>query len=364
MPAAVNPASSTFTQSRRGLSVVRRIHIARTIVLGLGFIGVGTVFRQLGTPWPVWCALLLHGFIWPHLAHALALRAPKPFKMEMRTLLFDGLMVGLWVPLMHFNTLPSAVIIAMTAMSHIGIGGARLLVRGTLAQLLGIAIGTLLYGFHFEPVSTQLNVLSCLPIIMLYPVAIGALTYHLALRLTQQRNALDQLSKRDGLSGLFNRMHWETLVQTEFARCRRHGSMAAIVMLDIDLFKAVNDLGGHAAGDEVIRRLAAQLRANLREIDSAARYGGEEFALLLPDTSLVRAMEVAERLRNLLHQQPLSAMATVTASFGVAELHGEFADHTIWLQCADAALYRAKRQGRDQVAAYMPRAWQQHSAHA
>ena len=272
MPTAVpQPVHSSDRQSPRGLGIVRRIRIARTLVLGLGFFCVATVFAQHGMPWPAWAAIALHGFVWPHLAHALALRSPQPMAMERYTLLLDSLLVGFWLPLMQFNTLPSAVIVAMTLMSIVGVGGAHLLLRSLLALVLGVALGALLYGVHFSFVSNQANVLSCLPIIMLYPVAIGALTYHLALRLTQQRNDFDQLSKRDGLSGLFNRVHWETLVQTEFARCRRHGRVATVIMLDIDLFKAINDLGGHAAGDEVIRRLADLLRENLREIDSAAR---------------------------------------------------------------------------------------------
>jgi diguanylate cyclase (GGDEF)-like protein len=169
--------------------------------------------------------------------------------------------------------------------------------------------------------------------------------------LSQQRDKLDFLSKHDGLSGLFNRMHWESLVADEFARGQRQRTPAAIILIDIDYFKSINDRGGHAAGDEVIRRFADLVRDNVREIDRAARYGGEEFGVLLPSTTLPEAIDAAERLRAILEYRPLAGMR-VTASFGVAELRADFIDFHKWVECADAALYRAKAAGRNRVVAY------------
>jgi len=139
----------------------------------------------------------------------------------------------------------------------------------------------------------------------------------------------------------------------EFNRGQRLHTPAALIMIDIDHFKLINDRDGHAAGDQVIRRFAELLQINLREIDRAGRYGGEEFSVLLPDTVLPLAVEVAERLRAMLHKQPLSDHGVVTASFGVAALQDDFSDHGVWLRSADAALYAAKRQGRDCVVAHM-----------
>lgn len=337
----------------RGLGLVKRIYFARAFALGFGFLAVAAVFYQRNMAAPVWVALAIHCYVWPHIAYRIAIRAKRPYPTEMRSVLLDNFLVGCWVPAMAFNVLPSVVIIAMMAMSSVGIGDVKLLLRGVLAQVFGIGVGLLIFGWHWVPLSTQLNVVATLPIIIFYPLAIGGMTFRLAARLSQQKKAIEDLSHHDGLSGLLNRVYWEQLVRDEFNRCQRLHAPAALIMIDIDHFKLVNDRDGHAAGDTAIRRFAELLRINLREIDRAGRYGGEEFSILLPDTSLPQAVEVAERLRVALHQQPLSEQGVVTASFGVAELQENFSDHGTWLRCADAALYAAKRQGRDCVVAHM-----------
>jgi diguanylate cyclase len=344
-------ASVTTAPPRRGITLIRRIYIARIIVLVFGFISVASVLYQFHTPLPYWCLAAFQSFIWPHIAYQFEVRAAKPGRAAKRTLLFDNLLVGFWMPVIHFNLLPCATVAAMTSMSNAGLGGPQMLWRGAAAHAIGAALGILLVGFHWEPMSSLLNVLATIPLIVFYPVAVGALTYQLAMRLSQQRDKLDFLSKHDGLSGLFNRMHWESLVADEFARGQRQRTPAAIILIDIDYFKSINDRGGHAAGDEVIRRFADLVRDNVREIDRAARYGGEEFGVLLPSTTLPEAIDAAERLRAILEYRPLAGMR-VTASFGVAELRADFIDFHKWVECADAALYRAKAAGRNRVVAY------------
>jgi diguanylate cyclase len=350
----INKISMDSAQSiptRRGIALSRRIYLARVIVLSLGFLSGGSAAYQVHMSALLWALSILQCFIWPHIAYWLESRSSQPYRSAMRTLLIDSVIVGFWVPVLHFNMLPSTAIVAMTAMSNVGVGGPSLLWRGTIAQLAGAAIAVLLTGFHWQPVSTQFNVLASLPLIALYPLAIGALTYQLSRRLSQQRDKLDYLSKHDGLSGLLNRMHWETLVAEELTRGQRQRTPAAIILVDIDFFKAVNDLAGHAAGDEVIRRFADLLRINVCEIDRVARYGGEEFAILLPNAMLSEAIDCAERLRLVLEQELLNGMR-ITASFGVAELRDEFTNASAWVQCADVALYGAKLGGRNRVITY------------
>lgn len=346
--------SETTTAPRRGFRLVRRVYLARCLVLGLGSLHVGTALYQIGAGPLLWCLLLLHGFGWAHVAYVLSLRAREPYRWEMNQLLLDAFLVASWIPQMHFNTLPSAMCVAMMAMSLVGIGGPGLMLRGFGVQVIAIVLGGTLTHWQFEPISTQLNVLSCLPSIMLYPLAIAALMFQLSKRLSQQRNELDYVSKHDGLSKLLNRRHWETVVSDEFMRGRRQCTTAALILADIDHFKMVNDCCGHAAGDEAIRRFADLILANVRAIDHAARYGGEEFAVLLPGTGLIEAIEVAERLREALAQSPLIAGRQITASFGVAELQVGFADAAAWVACVDAALYSAKQRGRDCVVAQVP----------
>lgn len=343
--------STATTKSGRGLTLIRRVYFARMIVLSLGFLSVGSVLYQLQAPLQLWCLALFQCFIWPHVAYQLEERSSKRGRTALRTLLLDNVLVGFWMPAIHFNLLPCAAIASMTSMSNVGMGGVRFLWLGALAHAVGAGIGILLLGFFWQPMSSLLSVLATLPLIVLYPTALGALTYQLSKRLSQQRDKLDHLSKHDGLSGLFNRMHWEALIAEEFARGQRQHTSAAIILADIDYFKAINDRAGHATGDEVIKRFADVLRANVREIDRAARYGGEEFAILMPSTTLPEAIDAAERLRTILEFGPLSGIR-VTASFGVAELQNTFSDFSAWVHCADVALYQAKAAGRNRVVAY------------
>lgn len=342
---------TTAAQPRRGLTLIRRIYLARAIVLALGFISVGSVLFELKASPVFWWVAVFQCFIWPHIAFRIEARALNRRRMAFVTLLVDNLMVGVWMPFTYFNLLPCTAIASMTSMSNAGIGGFRLLQRGALMHAVGTAIGIAIVGFHWQPHSSLLVIWATVPLIVLYPAAIGMLTYQLAKRLSQQRDELDHLSKHDGLSGLLNRMHWERLVAEEFARGLRQRTPAAIILADIDYFKSINDRGGHAAGDEVIRKFADLMRANVREIDRAARYGGEEFAVLMPSTTLAEAVDAAERLRAILAYQPLGGMR-VTASFGVAELSSDFGDHNRWIECVDTALYRAKAAGRNCVVAY------------
>jgi diguanylate cyclase (GGDEF)-like protein len=164
-------------------------------------------------------------------------------------------------------------------------------------------------------------------------------------------SSLAAASRRDALTGLANRRAFEEELAREVARSGRSGGPLSVVALDVDRFKAVNDGHGHAAGDAVLREVAARACAAVRAGDLAARIGGEEFALLLPGAALPGALELAERLRAAIAAAPVEAggaRLAVTVSLGCATLGpGEPADAL--LARADARLYEAKRSGRDRV---------------
>jgi diguanylate cyclase (GGDEF)-like protein len=157
----------------------------------------------------------------------------------------------------------------------------------------------------------------------------------------------------DGLTGLANRRQAEERLHSEFSRARRLGDPVALIVGDIDHFKSVNDRYGHPTGDAVLCQFADVLREAVREIDVAARWGGEEFAVLLPGSNAAGAAVVAERVRDRLAQRvtlsPHGAPVRVTASFGVAAFPETADSATELLAAADAALYAAKRSGRDRV---------------
>jgi diguanylate cyclase (GGDEF)-like protein len=159
-----------------------------------------------------------------------------------------------------------------------------------------------------------------------------------------------QLSYLDGLTGIFNRRFFEMRILEEIERARRCDAGMAVVMVDIDQFKKLNDEFGHLLGDEVLRQVSSLFHQQLRKIDVVCRYGGEEFAILLTQTNAVHALGVAEKLRKLVESWQFPGVPrTVTLSAGVAAFpdHGTSRDELI--HAADTGLYAAKQAGRNQV---------------
>ena len=169
-------------------------------------------------------------------------------------------------------------------------------------------------------------------------------------RLRNQSLQLRKLAQVDGLTGLHNRRHALMLAEQLYASCLRRNSPLAVVMVDLDLFKEINDRFGHAAGDEVLRSAARHFASCLRRQDVIGRTGGEEFAIFLPDTDLNAAITVVERCRNGLGEvQEGEQSRRVTASFGIAVASDDRFTLDELLQQADKALYSAKANGRNQV---------------
>jgi len=158
----------------------------------------------------------------------------------------------------------------------------------------------------------------------------------------------------DSLTGLFNR-HWLLRMMTrQMERARADREPLALLLLDVDYFKAFNDTHGHVAGDHALRSVAGCLRTVVRPTDMVARYGGEEFAVLLPEALLEQACLIAERIREATSQTPISYaehpdLPPVTLSVGVAAMQSDGSVQA-FLEAADRALYRAKEAGRNRVA--------------
>lgn len=169
-------------------------------------------------------------------------------------------------------------------------------------------------------------------------------------RLLQQQ--LQRQASTDALTGLYNRHEYERLFAHELARSLREQRPLSLAILDLDHFKRVNDTHGHAAGDEVLRRVARLCRDNFRAVDIVGRLGGEEFVVLLPDTSLAQAGEVAQRVLEQLRVTPIEvgeAVLQVTATLGLTQLQPDERQLDSLLQRADQALYAGKAAGRDRV---------------
>ncbi|MCU7892890.1 MAG: GGDEF domain-containing protein [Candidatus Thiodiazotropha sp. (ex Ustalcina ferruginea)] len=167
-------------------------------------------------------------------------------------------------------------------------------------------------------------------------------------QLANKNRELATLSEIDALTQLYNRRKIDQIMDESLAETSHHPSPLAMILLDIDLFKGYNDHYGHQAGDEVIRTVAGALTKSARGNDSIGRWGGEEFIIICRDTDTQTALNIAERLRQIIEQTHFTVNEQVTCSFGVtSHLVGDSADTL--LQRADEALYLSKQQGRNRV---------------
>ncbi|MGK2907661.1 MAG: diguanylate cyclase [Desulfuromonadales bacterium] len=165
---------------------------------------------------------------------------------------------------------------------------------------------------------------------------------------------LENVAIRDGLTQLYNHQHFYTRLEQEFSRAKRHKHELSCLFLDVDDFKKLNDNFGHVIGDVVLRKIGSLIKHVLRESDVAARYGGEEFAILLPDTDHDGALDLAERLLEIIRSQSFDELggARVTASVGISTYSrdSERQSPGELVQLADDAMYLAKMRGKDRVA--------------
>lgn len=327
-----------------------------------------------------WGLLALLLLVYPHLQYWRACRAEKPVHAEMTSLLVDSVLLGIFVAALAFPLWLgfSAVVGTLTNNAANkgwrGVGETLLALPG--GALIWIAIG----GFDLSPDTDWPTTLFCIVGLIGYLAAVGNLGFvrNRQLRVTreelrlreqelltaneallndyQEIDALQQQLReqatRDPLTGLYNRRYLNSTMERELARCKRDGQPLAVVMIDIDYFKKINDTYGHPAGDEVLRNLGAMLGSMARAADLACRYGGEEFLLLMPTMTLQPARVRADELRaafgaTVVEFGDFRLQATLSIGIAVYPDHGSSANELI--NCADRALYRAKLSGRDQV---------------
>ncbi len=347
MPVTAIRTQQSVHESRLGFA--RRSFYARTGGLGCALLMFAAVMIEKNASWLLWLGPAVYCLAWPPLAWWLARRAANPRDVERLNLLADQFLIGIWMVPMDFSLLPVVLAVVMTGMNTVAGGGLRLLSRGVAVQLIGVVLGVAIYDGQWLPATSLTVIVAAIPLLVFQPLAVGYVAFTAIHALNIKRYELEKLSQHDGLSGLYNRMHWEKLVRNEFSRFKRSSEAAVLVMVDLDHFKAINDTHGHPAGDEVIRRLATSFNHILRETDISGRYGGEEFGILLPGTSASAAREVVERLRRDWVERPLLNGQNVTASFGLVELDDEIESVEHWIRLTDSMLYRAKRLGRNQV---------------
>ena len=333
------------------LRLVGRVYWPRVTGLSFAFLAVSTFLYQREDALPYWVLLIAWGLIWPQVANQWAKRSADPLAFQIKFLFIDAFMIGFWVPLMSFNTIPTIAILSMHLLSIMSVMGLRTCLIGFLLEMIGIAVAVGLVGFNVQTESSTLQLLVSVPMLVLYPLFVGFNAYSLSLKLAAKQAVLRKLSITDGLTGLNNRRYWEEQVSKAFSLAKRNGSKASMVFADADHFKQINDDYGHGVGDEVLRKLAELVMDCARETDCCGRYGGEEFCIFLPDTDLDSARILAERVRQKIADEILHPEHQLhgTVSLGVATITNSMTSYQEWMEAADQALYVAKQQGRNRT---------------
>lgn len=311
---------------------------------------VCSVLYQYHAPAWQWVGPLAHCLLLCPLAVLAAKWFPR-WVNNTRVSLLSQFLGGAWVVLMGFNVLPSVLLVLTQVLNGLSVGGRHFLRWASLAQILGLLGGLVVFGVHWQLEPSLLIVLASLPLMMFQPWMVTVVAHKTFAQMRSEHDELRYVSQHDGLSGLLNRAHWDIQVRAAFERQRATGQPVVLVMADLDHFKRINDRHGHAAGDEAIRRFAATLKGLLRSSDVCGRYGGEEFGILMTGASEAEAARALESVRQALHLSPLLEAERVTASFGVAALGPGVHSVEAWMRLADQRLYRAKDLGRDRIEA-------------
>ena len=297
--------------------------------------------------------MVLPAFVWPHVAYLITRHSQDPYRAEARNLLVDSAMAASFVPLIHFNLLPSVLLLTLTMVDKITTGIRGLWARSVPAMLGGGLVGTLLAGLHWAPDTSMRVIVACLPVMALHTISVSVVSYQLIRKTAHQNQLLVELRRVDALTGLFVRGHWQEQAEAALRRHHNTNQPACMLMMDIDHFKQINDQHGHTVGDEVLRALARIVLSNVRATDCAGRYGGDEFAIVLRGMHLDGATAVAHRIREQVQALQLHDMPGLqfTTSMGVATADHRHSSLRAWTNAADAELYQAKAAGRNRVSA-------------
>ena len=298
--------------------IVRINYRMRTAAFAVTFVGLGLELWSKSVGPVTWTLFALQFLVYPHVLYWHASRAKDSQKAELNNLVLDSLLLGAWVATLQFPLWPSFSL-WLASLLNITISNG---LKGTLQGMVGFAIGVglagLVFGMEYSPHTGWPTTILVAAGTSAYLIGIGNASFmrNQQMRVTreklrqseqvlQQRLAeievlqaqLNEQAVRDPLTGLYNRRYLDTIVPHELARCERDFAPLCVMMMDIDLFKHVNDTYGHQGGNAVLKQLAGLLIGSVRASDVACRYGGEEFFLLLPNMPPNFALLRAEQWR-------------------------------------------------------------------
>lgn len=337
-----------------GSRFVQRMYLMRILGTFLCFIPIISVLIEHQRS--VWLMLLLavNAFVWPTVAWLRASRSATPLKTEHQNLVIDAGAGGFWIAMMAVNPLPSVVIATILLADRLSAGGFVLMKRAAIAMLAVFLAAWLLEGMAVLTTVSQQTMFATLPLIAIYIIALSVLTDSIAIRLRIKSRELERIAMMDPLLDIANRRLLEKRIEHELNKLQQACRESALMFIDIDNFKEVNDRFGHKVGDAMLASVSEILHIATRQTDTPARLGGDEFVILLPDTSIEEAHVVASRIMEAAAVMEDVAQETVncTLSIGIAGATREMSNVTDWLQAADTALYQAKRGGKNRIFAH------------
>lgn len=209
--------------------------------------------------------------------------------------------------------------------------------------------GTFYTNHEVESLSVRfeyiISIIIFVSISLIFPAAVG---YKLIESDEKMQTEIKRLAEEDYLTRLYNRRKIHEIIENEIIRSKRYNSAFALILMDIDDFKNINDTHGHNTGDKALVQFSTTLRQTIRESDMAGRWGGEEFLIICPETTIAGALSLAEKLRSDIEKNEFGGIGNMTASFGVTGIkHGDNVRSMI--HRADKALYSAKHAGKNRV---------------
>jgi diguanylate cyclase (GGDEF)-like protein len=314
---------------------------------------------------PDWLTLVVGNMVLIAGVSLFSMGTRRFFDMDSRFHVFGGIVAAMFVPLAWYSFVEpnygirlqlACAVLAGIIGEHAWLmhkrGGGSFAARFTTVVLTTQAVILALRASSTGTLGENADLFSQSPMqaiyLASYAVTMLALSIGVILLATERlRNDLEYLATHDMMTGTLNRRAIVETAERELARCRRHGHVMSLLMMDLDHFKRINDTYGHLVGDRVLKEFAAKVSALLRRPDQFGRYGGEEFLLLLPDTGREAATVVADRICAAAAE---SRAPVCTVSIGLATATLIDNDIDSLLSRADEALYRAKAAGRNQVA--------------
>lgn len=333
---------------------MRRIYLLRLFGFGAGFFPLLLLLQSQHASTSTVFAVAAVCFLWPHLAFLHVRNAPEPLARERWNFMADSIHGGWLVAAVHFAPIATVVIFLMFAIDNMAAGGWRLFGFGLVATALGVGVGTLVFGTYAVHAMDPHTAFAWMPVVIGYPLVLAKTTYDVYMKLTERSGRLRELSERDSLTGLSNRMSIASKLQAVITRAHA----IDVLFIDLDAFKTVNDALGHNVGDQLLIEVAARLTACAGRDDLVARYGGDEFVIVSETRGgagghhrLADAVLAALCAPVFVGQHEL----VVGASIGISVFPDDGADAQSLIRAADMAMYAAKSRGRNGYAFYRHR---------